>query len=152
MELSNITYFLTKTIDTKEWIEASLDIYGDDKKEIVNEFLKTFDFSNKNYDYILIKNNDNIIARAIFDRTCNDILGFIVKKDYRHKGIGDLLLKFIIELYNYDGNIHFRTVNESMATLGLKNDFIVLRKCHDDIVGRDDFLFLKAIKTKKINI
>lgn len=69
--------------------------------------------------YIIAKNHDNEIVgfagiKIIIDEA--DIMNIVVKKNYRHKGIGNLLLEYLISLCN---ELHLQSLSLEVNEINL---------------------------------
>lgn len=77
--------------------------------------------------YLVIKNNSKIIGFAGIKLTVPDcdIMNIVIKKDFRHQGIGSLLLKELISLAkSFDIENLFLEVNEkNTPAISLYNKF-----------------------------
>lgn len=69
--------------------------------------------------YIIAKNHDNKVVgfagiKIIIDEA--DIMNIVVKKNYRHKGIGNLLLEYLISLCN---ELHLQSLSLEVNEINL---------------------------------
>ena len=139
------------TVDIEEWVEASKDIYGIDRREATINIFRNLDLNNNGFSFILVKHNDKIIARAIiyYQNDADSILGFIVDYEYRGIGIGKILMEFIIVKYsNLIKSLTFSSVNPVMWKLAINSGFIKVGDGIDDIALKPSkrFLYVGDIK------
>ncbi len=78
------------------------DIFNSDFDEFWNVNILKEELENTNSMFLVAKFENEVVGFAGFKILvdCADIMNIAVKKDFRNKGIGSLLLKSLIDLYN----------------------------------------------------
>lgn len=133
---------------TKKDVDLITEILQSDFDEFWTPRILETEILNPDSTYIVAKRNDEIVGFAgVWNDTYNmHITNIAVKKVYRHKGIGEVLLEKLIQITKEENKetitLEVNEQNTIAQNLYLKNGFKILGKRKKYYNGKDDAIIM----------